>query len=445
MKNSVTIIGAGLAGAEACWQAAKRGVDVTLYEMKPKKFSPAHKADGFAELVCSNSLGTTQETHASGILKSEMKGAGSLIIDAAFNCRVPAGGSLAVDRELFSNYITKKIADLPNVTIVREEVTDIDDIAGLKIIATGPLTSDALSESIKRKVDAEYLYFYDAIAPIVAADSINYEKTYFASRYDKGDPDFLNCPFTEAEYKAFYKELINGDKVKLKEFEKEVNYEACMPIETLAETGENTLCFGPMKPVGLYDKKHDTMPYAVVQLRKEDVNGEYYNLVGFQTKLKYGEQKRIFKMVPGLENAEFARYGSLHRNTFINAPKLLDSYLRLNSDESVMFAGQITGVEGYLESTAMGLITGIAASKILRGEDMPLPPPTTAIGALLQHLKTESKNFQPSGVNFGLFPPLDKKYKKKVRKEMYAKRAAEAISGWFLRVGDVDLVQKYHA
>jgi methylenetetrahydrofolate--tRNA-(uracil-5-)-methyltransferase len=430
MKNNLSIIGAGLAGTEACWQAAARGIKVTLYEMKPKKFSSAHKSEAFGELVCSNSLKAVSLSNASGVLKEELKYADSLIMDAAYRSRVPAGGSLAVDREIFSKYITDKISSLDNVKIVREEVVSLDDIDGLKIVATGPLTSETLSEDIIKKIDAECLYFYDAIAPIVSADSIDYDKTYFASRYDKGDPDFLNCPLTQDEYKNFVKELLAGDKVKLREFEKEINYDACMPIETLAETGENTLCFGAMKPVGLYDKKRDQMPYAVVQLRKEDINGDYYNLVGFQTKLKYKEQKRIFSMIPGLENAEFVRYGSLHRNTFINSPKLLDEYLRLKSDKNIIFSGQITGVEGYLESTAMGLLTGIAASFLLNGKDTPLPPPTTALGALLQHLKTESKKFQPSGINFGLFPPLKKKYNKKIKREMYAKRALEDIKVW---------------
>jgi len=429
-NNSLSIIGAGLAGSEACYQAARRGVDVTLYEMKPVKYSPAHKIEGFSELVCSNSLGTTAENHAAGILKAEMAGADSLIIEAAFKTRVPAGGSLSVDRQLFSDYITEKLTSLDNVTIVRDEVTSLDDIDGMKIVATGPLTSDALSESIKQKIDAEYLYFYDAIAPIIAAESIDEEKTYFASRYDKGDPDYLNCPFTEDEYKTFIAELLKGDTVKLREFEKEVNYDACMPVETLASKGEDTLRFGAMKPVGLYDKKHDCMPYAVLQLRKEDINGDYYNMVGFQTKLKYQEQKRIFSMIPGLENADFVRCGSLHRNTFINAPKLLDSYLRLKSDPTVMFAGQITGVEGYLESTAMGLITGIAAKYIMSGEEMPLPKETTSMGALLNYLKSDAKHFQPSGVNFGIYPPLLKKYRKKERKEAYARRAHEDFASF---------------
>ncbi len=432
MKNNISIIGAGLAGAEACWQAASRGLSVTLYEMKPERFSPAHKMEGFGELVCSNSLGSTADANAPGILKKELTAANSLIMEAARECRVPAGGSLAVDRELFSTYITKKISSLENVKIIREEVSDIDAIEGLKIIATGPLTSEALSESIRQKIGGEYLYFYDAIAPIIAADSIDLDKAYFASRYDKGDPDFLNCPFDEAEYKHFIKELLAGDTVKLREFEKEINYDACMPIETLAEKGEDTPRFGPLKPVGLFDARNDRLPYAVLQLRKEDKEGTYYNLVGCQTKLKYPEQKRIFSMIPGLGNAEFIRYGSLHRNTFINAPKLLDEQMRLNSDANVMFSGQVTGVEGYLESTAMGLITGIAASYIMRGEQLPLPPATTAIGALLAHLSSETKNFQPSGVNFGLFKPHEKHYKKKIRREMYAKRAAEEFNKWLL-------------
>jgi methylenetetrahydrofolate--tRNA-(uracil-5-)-methyltransferase len=431
MKNSISIIGAGLAGAEACWQAASRGVKVTLYEMKPKRFSPAHKIEGFGELVCSNSLGAVSLSNASGILKEELKTAGSLIMDAAMDSRVPAGGSLAVDRNLFSKYITDKINSLGNVTVVKEEIADLDAIAGIKIVATGPLTSQALSDNIKKKINEEYLYFYDAIAPIVSAESIDYDKTYFATRYDKGDPDFLNCPFDEDEYKNFITALLAGGQVKIKEFEREINYDACMPIETLASKGEDTLRFGPMKPVGLIDKRTGRMPYAVLQLRKEDAGGDYYNLVGFQTKLKYGEQKRIFSMVPGLENAEFVRFGSLHRNTFINSPKLLDDNLRLKTDDNIIFAGQITGVEGYLESTAMGLFTGIAAPHILKGEGaLPRPPPTTALGALLQHLKSERKNFQPSGINFGIFPPLEKRYSKKIRKEMYAKRAIADFKKW---------------
>lgn len=432
MSNKLTVIGGGLAGAEACFQAASRGIAVTLYEMRPEKFTPAHTSAHLAELVCSNSLGAISTENASGVLKNELKTMGSLIMEAAEKFRVPAGGALAVDRNLFAQYITDRLTMLENVTIKRGEVTDLDSIDGLKIVATGPLTSNALSENIKKKIGDEYLYFYDAIAPIVSAESIDTEKTYFASRYDKGEPDYLNCPFDEDEYKNFLKELLAGEKVKLKEFEREVNYDACMPVETLAESGCDTLRFGPMKPVGLFDYKRDRMPYAVVQLRREDINGDYYNLVGFQTKLKYGEQKRIFSMIPGLANAEFVRYGSLHRNTFINAPKLLDEQLRLKSDTSVMFSGQITGVEGYLESTAMGLYTGIVASNILCGKSsMDGPPASTAIGALLEHLRSDRKHFQPSGINFGLFLPLEKKYSKKLRKEMYGIRGAEDFKKWW--------------
>ncbi len=288
MKNSITIIGAGLAGAEACWQAARRGVGVTLYEMKPKRFSKAHEYSGFGELVCSNSLGAISITNASGVLKDELTAAGSLIMEAAAHCKVPAGGALAVDRKLFSDYITEKISALNNVTVINEEVTDLAAVTGTRIVATGPLTSAALSDSIQKKIGEEYLYFYDAIAPIVSAESIDLKKAYFASRYDKGDPDYLNCPFDEDEYDDFIRELLSGEQVKLREFEREINYDACMPVETLASKGVDTLRFGAMKPVGLFDKRRGRMPYAVVQLRKEDLNGDYYNLVGFQTKLKYG-------------------------------------------------------------------------------------------------------------------------------------------------------------
>lgn len=430
MSEKITIIGAGLAGCEAAWQAAERGVPVILCEMKPDKFSPAHHLPGFAELVCSNSLRGDSLENAVGLLKEEMRLLGALFMEGAEATRVPAGGALAVDRSLFSAYITERIASHPRIEIVRGEATDIPK-EGIVVIASGPLTSDPLAAAIGR-LTGEYLYFYDAIAPIVAADSIDMTRAFRASRYGKGEgDDYINCPLDEAGYKAFVQELLAAEKVTAREFEKMVHFEGCMPVEEIAERGEDTLRFGPMKPVGLVDPRTGLEPYAVVQLRMENREGSMYNLVGFQTKLKYPDQRRIFRMLPGLENAEFVRLGSMHRNTFINSPRLLDQFLRLKTEPRILFAGQITGVEGYVESAAAGFLAGLNAARIARGMDPVAPPPATAMGALVGHVtNTEARHFQPMNVNYGLFPPLEGKVKKKEKRARLAERALEDLKSW---------------
>jgi methylenetetrahydrofolate--tRNA-(uracil-5-)-methyltransferase len=436
MRDDVVIIGGGLAGSEAAWQAASRGAKVTLYEMRPKETTPAHQTGGLAELVCSNSLGSTDLLTAPGILKEEMRRLDSLIIRVADQVRVPAGSALAVDRQEFSSKITQALESHPNIRILREEITEIPADA-FCIIATGPLTSDRLSRAIAQLTHSNHLYFYDAISPIVDADSINMDIAFRGSRYDKGGDDYLNCPMDEATYDKFYEALLTAEKVQPKEFEKTPYFEACLPIEVMAERGRQTMQFGPLKPVGLVHPETGVMPYAVVQLRTENAHRSCYNLVGFQTKLTYGEQKRVFRMIPGLEQAEFLRYGSLHRNTFINSPQLLRNTLQLRTRETLFFAGQLVGVEGYTDSAAMGGLAGINAARGLAGLPLITPPPTTAHGALLAYITTsDPRHFQPMNTNFGLFPPLDGPVRNKERKrQLIAKRALQDLAAWMTTFG----------
>ncbi|HEX5773282.1 MAG TPA: methylenetetrahydrofolate--tRNA-(uracil(54)-C(5))-methyltransferase (FADH(2)-oxidizing) TrmFO [Geomobilimonas sp.] len=432
--GEITIIGAGLAGCEAAWQAAQRGVSVTLLEMKPEKYSPAHHLEGLAELVCSNSLRGESLENAVGLLKEELRRLGSLFMTAADATRVPAGGAVAVDRQLFSDYVTARIEAHPLIRVVRGEVAEIPPV-GTVVVASGPLTSDALAGEIGR-LTGDYLYFYDAIAPIVTADSLDLEKIFRASRYGKGDgDDYLNSPLDEGEYRAFVAALNGGEKVPAREFEKMVHFEGCMPVEELAARGLDTLRFGPMKPVGLVDPRTGVEPHAVVQLRREDLAGTMYNLVGFQTKLTWPEQRRIFRMLPGLENAEFARLGSMHRNTFINAPALLLPTFQLRSDTRLLFAGQITGVEGYVESAGSGFLAGLNAARLAAGEELTVPPPATALGALVRHItNAEPRHFQPMNVNYGLFPDLPGRVKKKEKRARLAERALAELDHWIEQV-----------
>jgi methylenetetrahydrofolate--tRNA-(uracil-5-)-methyltransferase len=431
-NKSVMIIGGGLAGCEASWQLLRRGHAVHLYEMKPQKFSPAHKMEHLAELVCSNSFKSNNPDSAPGLLKEEMRRLNSLILSVADQTAVAAGSALAVDRTEFARNMETKLKEQKNFTLSRVEITEIPSDA-LTIIATGPLTSDLLAQSINQMLGGTYLYFYDAIAPIVEADSINMDKVYWASRYDKGTPDYLNCPLSEEEYKRFRQELLTGEKVAAKSFEEVRHFEGCLPIEVLAMRGEDTLAFGPMKPVGLISPKTGAMPYAVVQLRRENISGSLFNLVGFQTKLTWPEQKRIFRLIPGLEKAEFARMGSIHRNTYIDSPSLLQTSLQLKTNPSVLFAGQITGVEGYMESTAMGLLAGLNAAYIFEAKELRPPPPACAIGALLHYITSpeSAANFQPMNINFGILEHLPvKKMKKKEKHILYVKRALQALNDW---------------
>ena len=429
-EKCITIIGGGLAGCEAAWQAAQRGISVVLNEMKPQRFSPAHELPGLAELVCSNSLRGISLDNAVGLLKEELRRCGSLTMEAAEATSVPAGGALAVDRQLFSEYVTGKIESHPLITIERAEATDIP-AEGIVIVASGPLTSDTLAVSLA-KLTGDRLYFYDAIAPIVAADSLDMTKVFAASRYGKGDgDDYLNCPLNEDEYLRFIDELLRGDKVPAREFEKVVHFEGCMPVEELASRGVETLRFGPMKPVGLVDPNTGREAHAVIQLRAENREKTMYNLVGFQTKLTWPEQRRIFKLIPGLENVEFVRLGSMHRNTFINSPALLDETQQLKSDPRIFFAGQITGVEGYVESAASGFLAGIAATCLVKDQPISVPSPETALGALMHHItNADVKHFQPMNVNYGLFPSLAGRVKKKERRGLLAERALVALDVW---------------
>ncbi|HKP01253.1 MAG TPA: methylenetetrahydrofolate--tRNA-(uracil(54)-C(5))-methyltransferase (FADH(2)-oxidizing) TrmFO [Nitrospiraceae bacterium] len=431
MRDDIVIIGGGLAGSEAAWQAANRGAKVTLYEMRPKEMTQAHKTGGMAELVCSNSLGSADVLSAPGILKEEMRRLNSLIIRVADDVRVPAGSALAVDREQFSFKITQALEGHPNIRILHEEVVEIPTDCAC-IVATGPLTSDKLSQAVAQLTDSKHLYFYDAISPIVDADSINMDVVFLASRYDKGGNDYLNCPMDEPAYNAFYDALRSAEKVQPKEFEKTPYFEGCIPIEVMAERGRQTMQFGPLKPVGLENPKTGARPYAVVQLRTENAHRSCYNLVGFQTKLTYGEQKRVFRMIPGLEQAEFLRYGSLHRNTFINSPRLLRDTLQFKARGTLFFAGQLVGVEGYTDSAAMGGLAGINASRCLAGLPLVTPPPTTAHGCLVSHITTsDPRHFQPMNTNFGLFPPLATPTRDKERKRrLTGQRALEDLTVW---------------
>jgi methylenetetrahydrofolate--tRNA-(uracil-5-)-methyltransferase len=433
-NRCLTIIGGGLAGSEAAWQAARRGVRVRLYEMKPQKFSPAHQSPLLGELVCSNSLRADSRESAVGLLKEEMRRLDSLIMAAATATRVPAGKALAVDREEFAAHITRVLETEPRIEIIREEVAAPDPEA-TTIIATGPLTSDSLAQALGRLTGQQHLHFYDAIAPIVAAESIDLKKAFRASRYGAGD-DYLNCPFSEAEYAAFYEALTSAEQVPLKPFEAPRYFEGCLPVEIMAARGYQTLLFGPMKPVGLVDPKTGRQPFAVVQLRAENREGTLYNLVGFQTKLKYGGQERVFRLIPGLEQAEFVRLGSIHRNTFIHSPGILSAHLNFLHFPQVFLAGQISGVEGYVESAAMGLLAGINAARQILAQPLITPPRETAMGALIAHLtNTATKDFQPMNVNFGLFLPLPGRIPKKLRGAAYAERALEALQEWMNREG----------
>ncbi len=433
----ITVVGGGLAGSEAAWQIAKRGIPVVLYEMRPEKLTPAHKTGLFGELVCSNSLKSIEENSPSWILKQELLMAESLIMEAALKTRIPAGKALAVDRVAFAEYITERLQGLNNLIIIRKEVTTIPD--GLTIIATGPLTSESLSQELSRIIGRSQLYFYDAIAPIIDADSIDYSKTFFQSRYsgsnsDETDGDYLNCPLSEEEYRRFYEALREADRVTPRPFEEIKVFEACMPVEILAERGYDTLRFGPMKPVGLIDPRTGRRPYAVVQLRPENAERTAYNMVGFQTRLRYPEQERVFRLIPGLEKARFLRYGSIHRNTFINAPLSLNQDLSLKNRTETFIAGQLTGVEGYLESTAMGLLAGLAALRRLEGKKFIPPPEASAHGSLLRYiLKSDPKNFQPSNINLSLFPPPDIKTKDRdLKKRLVAERALKEWKEYLL-------------
>lgn len=440
-QKPVTVVGAGLAGCEAAWQIASAGIPVVLKEMRPLKYTEAHKTGALAELVCSNSLRSDDAVHnAVGLLHEEMRRCGSLIMQAASVSSVPAGGALAVDRALFSKAVEEKLAAHPLVTIVREEMTGLPSKEdGLHIIATGPLTSAALAEKIGEAAGAELLHFFDAIAPIVTADSVDMDKAWKQSRYDKGDgDDYINCPMDEEQYNSFIDNLLSGEKIAFKEWEKNTPYfEGCLPIEVMAERGRETLSFGPMKPVGLMNPHTGRRPYAVVQLRKENRQGTLLNLVGFQTKLTYGEQKRIFKMIPGLENAEFVRLGGIHRNTFIHSPTVLDRTLRLKTRPNIRFAGQVTGCEGYVESAAVGLMAGLFSAWEVSGKEAVIPPPETALGAMLDHITVaaEADLFQPMNINFGLFPPPPvpegkKKIKGLDRKRAQSERALAALADW---------------
>lgn len=426
---TVSVIGAGLAGCEAAWQLACRGIPVTLYEMKPVKFSPAHHYEGFAELVCSNSLKASRVGSAAGLLKEEMYRLGSIVVRCARETAVPAGGALAVDRYLFSDRMTKTVTEHPMITVRHEEVTKIPE--GPVIIASGPLTSDGLSQAIKELLGEAYLSFYDAASPIVSFDSVDMDKAFFAARYGNGEDDYINCPMNREEYEAFHEALVSAQSVELKEFEQDrlKVYEGCMPVEVLAKRGSDSIRYGPLKPVGLRDPRTGHRPWAVVQLRAENAQKTLYNLVGFQTNLRFPEQKRVFSMIPGLENAEFVRYGVMHRNTFIDSPRLLDASFRLKKEPRISFAGQITGVEGYIESAASGMMAAHAAADRLQGREPAIPPAQTMMGALCRYISDESViDFQPMGSNMGLLPPLPEPVKgKQERYQAMADRAVAAM------------------
>jgi methylenetetrahydrofolate--tRNA-(uracil-5-)-methyltransferase len=436
MSQPITVIGAGLAGSEAAWQIAKRGHRVNLYEMRPVRKTDAHKTENFAELVCSNSLRGASLTNAVGLLKEEMRRLDSVIITSADATAVPAGGALAVDRDSFSELVTTRVMNHPNINVIREEVQTIPE-EGIVIIASGPLTSPALSQQIAELTGEEYLYFYDAAAPIINRETIDFDKVYIASRYGKGEAAYINCPMTEEEFNAFYEALITAEVVPLKEFEKEIYFEGCMPIEVMAKRGKQTLLFGPLKPVGLPDPRTGKTPFAVVQLRQDNAAATLYNMVGFQTHLKWGEQARVFRMIPGLENAEIVRYGVMHRNTYINSPNLLRPTYQMKKRDTLFFAGQITGVEGYVESAAAGLLAGINASRLLEGKEPLVFPQDTAIGAMAHYIThTSPHNFQPMNATFGLLPPLEKKIRNKQEKnEKISARALDSLASFMQKHG----------
>lgn len=436
MPEELIIIGGGLAGSEAAWQAATRGVKVRLYEMRPAKMTEAHATSSLGELVCSNSLRSNDPHSGPGLLKKELSIAGSLIMEAAEVTAVPAGAALAVDRALFGEYITRKLSDNSNITIIREEVKVLPD--AIAIIATGPLTSQSMTDALSGLTGEGYLYFYDAIAPIIDADSIDSDKVYALSRYGKGGDDYLNCPMDKDEYEQFYQAILAAEKVNPKGFEEKSVFEGCMPIEVMASRGVDTMRYGPMKPVGLPDPRTGKDPYAVVQLRTENREATAYNMVGFQTRLTWPEQKRVFSMIPGLAHAEFLRYGSIHRNTFINAPLLLNKDLSFKQRSNIFLAGQITGVEGYIESTAMGLIAGVNAARKIQGRTLPEVPPVSAHGALIRHItESESKQFQPSNINFGLFPASEGLQRMRDKKLKKARIAEQALETWTRYVAKV--------
>jgi methylenetetrahydrofolate--tRNA-(uracil-5-)-methyltransferase len=432
------IIGAGLAGCEAAWQCARRGIEVELYEMRPVKSTPAHQTDKFAELVCSNSLKSESENTAPWLLKEEMRRAGSLLIKLAQETAVPAGHALAVDRDMFAARVTEVLSAEPLIKVVREEVTHVNENenGGITVIATGPLTSDALSQEVARLSGSDHLFFYDSISPIVEADSIDMSRVYMAARYNKGTADYINCPFTKEEYDKFYDALISAQSVDGHEWEKLAYFEGCLPIEEIGRRGRDTLRFGPMKPVGLDDPRTGRWPYAVVQLRQENLRADSYNLVGFQNHLKFGEQARVLRLIPGLENAKFLRYGQIHRNTYINAPTLLTELMNMKQHPNVFFAGQISGVEGYTESIAMGMLVGMHIARIAQGIIAVTPPRETALGSLVNYLtRADVKSFQPANITFDLLPQLDEATRKrvrdkKVRHKMVCDQALQAAERW---------------
>ncbi|HWJ47201.1 MAG TPA: methylenetetrahydrofolate--tRNA-(uracil(54)-C(5))-methyltransferase (FADH(2)-oxidizing) TrmFO [Candidatus Udaeobacter sp.] len=441
--SKIKIIGAGLAGSEAAWQCARRGLDVDLFEMRPVRSTPAHQTGDFAELVCSNSLKSDSQNTAPWLLKEEMRRAGSLLMQIARECAVPAGHALAVDRINFAARVTEAISREPRITVRREEVTSIDENGDVAIIATGPLTSDALANEIARlslpnaesagtQPDSPRLYFYDSISPIVEADSIDMARVYMAARYDKGSADYINCPMTPEEYNRFYEALVAAQSVEEKDWEKLNYFEGCLPIEEIARRGRDTLRFGPMKPVGLIDPRTGKMPYAVVQLRQENLRADSYNLVGFQNHLKFGEQARVLRLIPGLENARFLRYGQIHRNTYINAPTLLCETLQMKHHPRVLFAGQICGVEGYVESIATGLIAGMHASALTSGSEIGPAPRSSAFGSLVYYVThANAKNFQPANITFDLLPPLEKKIRdRKERHRIQCELALREFENW---------------
>ena len=429
--KKVIIVGAGMAGSEAAWQVAQRGIKVDLYEMRPEKSTPAHKTEKFAELVCSNSLRGAGLENAVGLLKEEMRQLNSIIMESADINRVPAGGALAVDREGFSQYITDKVKNHPNVTVINKEIETIpqeDD--AITIIASGPLTSEVLAKSIGELTGQDYFYFYDAAAPLISKESIDMSKAYRASRYGKGTADYINCPMDKEEYEKFWQELTTAELAPIKEFEKAKFFEGCMPVEEMARRGIDTLLYGPLKPVGLEDPKTGKRPYAVVQLRQDNAADSLYNIVGFQTHLKWPEQKRVFGLIPGLENAEFVRYGVMHRNTFINSPELLRPTLQYKDRDDLLFAGQMTGVEGYIESAASGLVAGVNAAYVAKGENPVIFPEQTAHGSMCKYITSAvAKHFQPMNANFGLMPPLEERIRdKKLKKQKIAERALEFLA-----------------
>lgn len=436
MRDDIAIIGGGLAGSEAAWQAANHGARVTLYEMRPKETAAAHKTEYCAELVCSNSLGSADSLSAPGILKDEMRQLNSLVIRVGEEVRVPAGAALAVDRDQFAQRITRALEEHPNIRIIREEIKEIPSDC-LSIIATGPLTSDRLASAISRLTHSKSLSFFDAISPIVDTDSIRMDAVFRASRYDKGGADYLNCPMDQVTYDNFYDALMKAERFQSKDFEQIPYFESCLPIEVMAERGRQTMLFGPLKPVGLVDPRTGTRPYAVLQLRAENRHGSCYNMVGFQTKLTYPEQRRVFRMIPGLEQAEFLRCGSIHRNTFVNSPQLLRETLQLKVRGTTFLAGQLIGVEGYVESAASGGLAGLNAARGLAGLPLLMPPPTTAHGALINYVTTsDPRYFQPINTNFGLFPPLPTKVREKERKRgMIQQRALEDFQAWKTEFG----------